>query len=133
MTITFIPKANIKEIEVEGYGKVRVRPYGAGEELQISKNIRELESLQKQAEGLLADAKAEYGSDEAKLPEDFKTNFEKIQAKVRKYTDELHCIIRSTISSEQPKVAERIFNELSMPELRRLISTAMKDDNAETK
>ena len=131
MTITFVPKPNYKEVEVEGYGKVRIRPYGAGEELQITKNIRELEGLQKQAEDLLAEAKSKYGDDEANLPDEFKTNFDKIRNKVAKYTDELHGLIRGTISSENPKVAERIFNELSMPEIRRLITASQKEDNAE--
>ena len=131
MTITFVPKPNYKEVEVEGYGKVRIRPYGAGEELQIAKGLRELEELQKEAEDLLAEAKLKYGDDEAKLPDEFKTNFDKIQKKVTKYTNELQSLIRGTISSENPKIAEKIFNELSMLEIRRLISTALKDDNAE--
>lgn len=131
MTITFVPKPNYKEVEVEGYGKVRIRPYGAGEELQITKNIRELEGLQKQAEDLLAKTKSEYKDDD-KLPDDVDKDFKKIQAKVQELTDELNDLIRGTITSENPKVATRLFNELPMSEIRRLITVSNKDNNAKT-
>lgn len=131
MTITFIPKANIKEIEVEGYGKVRIRPYGAGEELQITKNMRELEELQKQAEHFLADIKSKYNDDESKLSDEEKAHFEKIQHQVLVLSNELNEIIRSTISSEDPTVAERLFKELPMEEIRRLVTVALGANNAE--
>lgn len=133
MAISFTPITNIKEVEVEGYGKVKIRPYGAGEELQIAKNFRELDELQKKAEKLLADAKANYGEDEEKLPDSFKKDFEKIQTNVAKLSNELNALIKGTISSEDPKVAEKLFQELPMTEIRRLISTALgKEANAET-
>ena len=132
MAISFTPNTNIKEVEVEGYGLIRVRPYGAGEELQIAKNFRELDELQKKAEKLLADAKANYGDDEAKLPDSFKKDFEKIQTSVSRLSNELNDIIKSTITSDQKGVAERLFNELPMTEIRRLISVALgKETNAE--
>lgn len=132
MTITFTPTTNIKEVEVEGYGKVRIRPYGAGEELQIAKNLRELNELQKQAEDFLKDIKSKYGEDDSKLPESEKKKFEKIQAKVSVLSDELNEIIRSTITSEDAKVAERLFMELPMAEIRKLISLALgKEKDAE--
>ena len=132
MAISFTPNTNIKEVEVEGYGMVRIRPYGAGEELQIAKNFRELDELQKKAEKLLADAKANYGDDEAKLPDSFKKDFEKIQTSVSRLSNELNDIIKSTITSDQKGVAERLFNELPMTEIRRLISVALgKETNAE--
>lgn len=133
MAISFTPITNIKEVEVEGYGKVKIRPYGAGEELQIAKNFRELDELQKKAEKLLADAKANYGEDEENLPDSFKKDFEKIQTNVTKLSNELNALIKGTISSEDPKVAEKLFQELPMTEIRRLISTALgKEANAET-
>lgn len=131
MTITFIPKTTNKEIEVEGYGKIYIRPYGAGEELQIQSNLRQLDELQKNAETLLKDAKEKYGDDEAKLPPEFKEKFEKIQKKVNEFTEELNQIIRSTISSEKKGMAEKLFNELPMTEIRRMISTARGEDDAE--
>lgn len=125
MTITFTPTSNIKEVEVEGYGKVRIRPYGAGEELQIAKNMRELNEQQAKAEAFLASIKEKYGDNDSGLTDAEKAHFEKIQAVVARLSDELSQLIRGTISSEDPKVAEKIFNELSMTEIRRLISTAL--------
>lgn len=131
MAITFTPITNIKEVEVEGYGKVKIRPYGAGEELQISKNFRELNDLQKQAEDFLKDIKEKYANDETKLPDNEKQRFEKIQTKVAKLSNELNEIIKSTITSDEKGVAERLFAELPMVEIRRLISTALgKGDSA---
>lgn len=133
MTITFTPNTNIKEVEVEGYGKVRVRPYGAGEELQIAKNLRELNELQTQAEVFLKNIKEKYGEDDAKIPEEEKKNFEKLQASVARLSDDLNEIIKGTITSEEAGVAEKLFAELPMVEIRRLISTALgKDEDAET-
>lgn len=134
MTITFTPTTNIKEVDVEGYGTVKIRPYGAGEELQIAKNLRELDELQKQAEKLLADAKAEFGEDEEKLPVSFKKSFSKIQLNVARLSDELTQLIQSTITSDDEKIAKRLFAELPMVEIRRLINTALgKGEDAETK
>lgn len=128
MTITFIPKTNTKEVEVEGYGVVKIRSYGAGEELQIAKNMRELEELQSQAEAFLEEVKQKYGDDQSKLSPEEKTRFEKIQKKVNELTNELHEIIRSTISSDDPKVAKRLFKELPLEEIRRLVTMARGDD-----
>ena len=134
MTISFTPNTNSKEVEVEGYGVVKIRPYGAGEELQIVKNLRELEECQKKAEKLLADAKANYGDDESKLPDSFKKDFTKIQDTVARLSNELNELIRGTISSDKKGVAEKIFAELPMEEIRRLIAVANgKELNAETK
>lgn len=130
MTITFIPKTNIKEVEVAGYGGVKIRPYGAGEELQIAKNLRELDELQKQAEAFLVEIKEKYHNDESALSSDEKIHFEKIQKKVDELTHELHDIIRSTISSDDPKVAKRLFKELPIEEIRRLVTTATGENNA---
>ncbi len=112
-----------------GYGVVKIRAYGAGEELQIAKNLRELDELQKQAEAFLAEVKARHGDDNADLTSEEKERFDKIQKKVNDHTNELHEIIRSTISSDDPKVAKRLFKELPLEELRRLVTA--KDDNAE--
>lgn len=131
MAITFTPTTNIKEVEVEGYGKVKIRPYGAGEELQIAKNLRELNELQKQAEAFLKDIKEKYGEDDAKIPDNEKKNFEKLQARVARLSDELNEIIKNTITSDQKGVAEKLFTELPMTEIRRLISIALgKEDSA---
>lgn len=131
MTITFVPKANIKEVEVEGYGVVKVRPYGAGEELQLSKSFRELDGLQKKAEQLLADAKEKYGEDDTNLPDSYKTELEAIQKDVSALSDELNALIKGTISSDDPAVVEKLFRELPMSEIRRLISEALGAKNAE--
>ena len=128
MTISFTPNTNAKEIEVEGYGVVKVRPYGAGEELQIAQNIRELDELQKKAEKLLSDTKANYGEDNSKLPDSVKTDFEKIQKAVARLSDKLNTLSKGVISSDDPKVAEKLFNELPLSEIRRLITTALRKE-----
>lgn len=134
MAITFTPITNIKEVEVEGFGIVKIRPYGAGEELQISKNFRELEELQEQAEKFLKDMKEKYGEDDSKINEEEKEKFSKIQSKVARLSNELNELIRGTITSDKKGVAEKLFAELPMTEIRRLISTALgKGDNAEIK
>lgn len=132
MTITFVPTANIKEVEVEGYGVVKIRPYGAGEELQISKNFRELDGLQKEAENFLAEVREKHDDDESKLDDDEKKKFESIRTEIMRLSDELNDIIRGTISSDDPKVAEKLFNELPMTDIRKLIASAMgKEADAE--
>ena len=131
MTITFTPKPNQIEVKVEGYGKIKVRPYGAGEELQIAKNIRELDELQKKLESWYKGIKDKYGDDESKITEEEKSEFDKIQGKLTKLSGDLTDLIRSTISSNEKGVAERLFNELSMNEIRRLINTALgKEEDA---
>ena len=125
MAISFTPNTNIKEVEVEGFGKVKIRPYGAGEELQISKNFRELTDLQKKAEDWLAEAKEKYDNDDSKLPEDFKKDFEKIQAEVTRLSNELNELIRGIITSDEEGVAERVYNELPLTEVRRLVAFAL--------
>ena len=131
MTITFIPKVNNKEVEVAGYGKIKVRPYGAGEELQITKNVRELEELQKQAEHFLSDIKEKHQNDESKLTDEEKASFNAIQQKVFTLSNELNEIIRSTISSDDPSVAEKLFRELPIEEIRRLVTATIGGANAE--
>lgn len=125
MTISFTPNTNIKEVEVAGYGVVKIRPYGAGEELQIAKNIRELNELQQQAEKMLDVIKADYNEDDTKIPEELKKDFASIQNKVTNLSNELNDLIKGTISSDDPAVAERIFNELPLTEVRRLVATAL--------
>lgn len=132
MTITFVPKENIKEVEVKGFGVVKIRPYGAGEELQMSKNVRELEELQTKAEGFLKDIKEKYGDDDSKITVEEKKAFEKIQKRVMEMSNELNDLIKGTLSSDDPKVAEKIFNELPMTEIRKLIAMALgKETDAE--
>lgn len=133
MTITFVPTSNYKEVKVEGYGTIKIRPYGAGEELQISQNFRLLDGLQQEAKDLLAEAKDKYGNDDAKLPDSFRIRFEKIQKETARLSSELDQLIKGTISSDEKGVAERLFNELPMSEIRRMITTAMNGEtNAET-
>lgn len=131
MTITFTPTTNIKEVEVEGYGTVKIRPYGAGEELQIAKNLRELNEYQAKAEAFLAETKEKYGDNDSNLTKEEKAKFEKIQAAVARLSDELNELIRGTITSDEKGVAEKLFAELPMTEIRRLISTALgKEEDA---
>ena len=128
MAITFTPKPNNVEVEVEGFGKIRVRHYGAGEELQLTKDVRELDELQKRGERLLAELKdkaKEEGKD-AQLPEELQKEFNDIQKRVGQLSDELNSITKGVITSDEPDVAERIFNELPIQEIRRLINTALK-------
>ena len=124
MAISFTPKLNIKEIEVEGYGKVKIRPYGAGEELQISKSFRELDELQTRAKMWLDDMKNKYGDDDDKIPVEAKQEFAEIQKEVERLSDELNDLIRGTISSDEEGVAERIYKELPLTEVRRMIRFA---------
>ena len=132
MAISFTPNTNIKEVEVEGYGVVKIRPYGAGEELQIAKNVRELNELQQRAERLLAVIKADYQEDDSKIPQEMKEDFESIQNKVGSLSNELNELIKGTITSDEPGVAEKIFNELPLAEIRRLVGTALgKESDAE--
>lgn len=128
MTITFTPVANYKEVEVEGYGVVKIRPYGAGEELQIAKSARELEELQEESEAFLADLKTKYDEDDSKIPPEEKKHFEKLQTRFSRLYNELNELVQGTITSDDPKVAQRLFDELPMAEIRRLISTALGKD-----
>lgn len=131
MAITFTPTTNIKEVNVEGYGTIKIRPYGAGEELQISKNLRELDGLQKQAQSFLDVVKTKYADDETQIPQEQKDKFTKIQQKVEKLSNELNELIRGTISSDEPGVADRVFNELPLGQIRKIIAAAKKDEDAE--
>lgn len=132
MTISFVPNTNIKEVKVKGYGTVKIRPYGAGEELQIQKSLRELNELQEKAKALLAEAKDKYDNDDSKLPDSFKKEFEQIQKKVNLLSTELNDLIRGIITSDEKGVAERLYNELPLTEVRRLVSFALgRDGDAE--
>ena len=134
MTISFTPDTNTKAVEVEGYGIVKVRQYGAGEELQIAKNLRELDELKNKATSLLETMRKDYGENEKEYPENFKKDFDLIQTEVSRLTTELNELIKGIISSDDPQVAERVFAELPMSEIRRLIAMVRgKDTNAETK
>ena len=134
MTISFTPNTNTKAVEVEGYGIVKVRQYGAGEELQIAKNLRELDELKNKATSLLETMRKDYGENEKEYPENFKKDFDLIQTEVSRLTTELNELVKGIISSDDPQVAERVFAELPMSEIRRLISMVRgKDTNAETK
>lgn len=132
MTITFTPTSNYKEVEVEGYGVVKIRPYGAGEELQIAKNTRELEELQKESEAFLKTLKDKYDEDDSKIPAEEKKHFEKLQVKFTRLYNELNELVQGTITSDDPKIAQKLFAELPMTEIRRLITTALgKEPDAE--
>lgn len=135
MAITFTPKPNHVEVEVEGFGKVRVRHYGAGEELQLAKDVRELDELQKRGERLLADlqTKAKKDGEDAELTPELQKEFNAVQKRVGELSDELNAITRSVLSSEDPTVAERIFNELPVQEVRRLINFALKKGDQSAK
>lgn len=126
MAITFVPTTNIREVEVKGYGKVKVRPYGAGEELQISMNLRELNDLQTQAEAFLDDIRKKYDGDESQISAEEKAHFEEMREKVAKLTNDLNQLVRGTITSDKKGVADRLFAELPMNEIRRLINTALE-------
>lgn len=128
MTITFTPITNIKEVEVEGYGKVRIRPYGAGEELQISKNFRELQELQMQAEDFAKLIKDKYDGDESKVTNKEKAQFDRIMKESVRLSEELDNIMKSTITSDEDGVVDRLFAELPKQEISRLIATALRKE-----
>lgn len=125
MTITFTPTPNYKEVEVEGYGVVKIRPYGAGEELQLAKNYRELQEIQKESEAFLETIRTKYDSDDSKIPDEEKKRFEKLQTKFATLYDSLNEMIKDTITSDTPGVADKLFAELPMKEIKRLVDTAL--------
>lgn len=122
MTIAYIPK-NKKKIEVEGYGEFFVRPYGAGEELQINANMRELNEIQTEAQEMLKRYKAK-GKD-GELSEADKKALKKLQTRTNELTIETHEILKGTITSETEGAVDKLFKELDRTEIRRIIDTAL--------
>ena len=128
MAITFTPKPNNVEVEVEGFGKVRVRPYGAGEELQLAKDVREIDELQKRGERFLAELREKEKNEgkDAKLSPEQEKEFAELQKKMNSLSDEMNGLLRGVLTSKDPSVAEKLFNQLPMDEIRRLINFALK-------
>ena len=123
MTIKYTPRNNKKTIEVEGYGKFTVRPYGAGEELQIQANMRELNEIQVEAQNILERYKN--ADRNAPLNPDDKKTLAELQSKVDELTVETHEILKSTITSETEGAVDRLFKELDRTEIRRIIDAAL--------
>ena len=123
MTITYVPKNNKKTIEVEGYGKFTVRSYGAGEELQVRANMRELNEVQAEAEALLEKHKGE--AKNAKIPEADQKTLAKLLARTDELIVETHELLKGTISSETEGAVDRLFKELDRTEIRRIIDAAL--------
>jgi hypothetical protein len=123
MTITYVPKNNKKTIEVEGYGKFTVRPYGAGEELQVRANMRELNEVQAEAEALLEKHKGK--AKNAKIPEADQKTLAKLLARTDELIVETHELLKGTISSETEGAVDRLFKELDRTEIRRIIDAAL--------
>ena len=123
MTITYVPKNNKKTIEVEGYGLFIVRPYGAGEELQVRANMRELNELTAEARGLLEKQKNR-GKNE-KIPEEDQKPLARLQNRADELVAETHEILKGTISSETEGAVDKLFRELDRTEIRRIIDAAL--------
>lgn len=123
MTIKYIPKNNKKTIEVEGYGLFIVRPYGAGEELQVRANMRELNELTAEARGLLEKQKNR-GKNE-KIPEEDQKPLARLQNRADELVAETHEILKGTISSETEGAVDKLFRELDRTEIRRIIDAAL--------
>lgn len=123
MTITYVPKNNKKTIEVEGYGLFIVRPYGAGEELQVRANMRELNELTAEARELLEKQKNR-GKNE-KIPEEDQKPLARLQNRADELVAETHEILKGTISSETEGAVDKLFRELDRTEIRRIIDAAL--------
>ncbi len=123
MTITYIPKNNKKTIEVEGYGKFTVRPYGAGEELQVRANMRELNEITAEAQELLEKAKSR--SKDEKTPEEEQKALARLQNRTDDLVAETHEILKGTITSEAEGAVDKLFRELDRKEIRAIIDTAL--------
>lgn len=124
MTITYVPKNNKKTIEVEGYGKFTVRPYGAGEELQVRANMRELNEIQMAAQGLLEKYKDSKSKDDRISEADQKT-LKELQERTEELTVETHEILKGTITSETEGAVDKLFRELDRTEIRHIIDAAL--------
>ena len=123
MTITYVPKNNKKTIEVEGYGKFTVRPYGAGEELQVRANMRELNAIQAEAQELLEKYR---GKDKAdKISNTDQKALTRLQNRTEELTVETHEILKGTITSETEGAVDKLFKELDRTEIRNIIDAAL--------
>lgn len=123
MTITYVPKNNKKAIEVEGYGKFTVRPYGAGEELQVRANMRELNAIQAEAQELLEKYR---GKDKAdKISNTDQKALARLQNRTEELTVETHEILKGTITSEVEGAVDKLFKELDRTEIRNIIDAAL--------
>ena len=123
MTIKYIPKNNKKTIEVEGYGLFIVRPYGAGEELQVRANMRELNELTAEARELLE--KQKNRGENEKIPEEDQKPIARLQSRADELVAETHEILKGTISSETEGAVDKLFRELDRTEIRRIIDAAL--------
>lgn len=129
MTITYVPKNNKKTIEVEGYGKFTVRPYGAGEELQVRANMRELNEVQAEAEALLEKHKDKDRN--AKIPEADQKHLNKLIARTDELVVETHELLKGTIASETEGAVDKLFRELDRTEIRKIIDAALLGEVAD--
>lgn len=123
MTITYVPKNNKKTIEVEGYGIFTVRPYGAGEELQVRANMRELNGITAEAQELLERQKSRAKGE--KTPEDDQKVLTRLQNRTDELVAETHEILKGTITSETEGAVDKLFKELDRKEIRAIIDTAL--------
>lgn len=123
MAITYVPKNNKKKITVEGYGEFTVRPYGAGEELQVRANMRELNETQAEAQALL---EKQRGKDkDAKISEEDQKTLTRLMVRTDELVIETHELSKSTITSETEGAVDRLFQELDRTEIRKIIDTAL--------
>lgn len=131
MTIKYIPKNNKKAVDVEGYGKFYVRPYGAGEELQVQANMRELNEIQREAQNLLESYKNADKNEE--LTAEDKKVLAELQDRTSELTIETHEILKGTITSDTEGAVDKLFRELDRAEIRHIIDAALLGEIAEPK
>lgn len=124
MTIDFTLKDNKKPITVKGYGTFYIRPYGAGEELQIRANLRRLDEI---GDAINLMTKSHNADD--KVSEEDAKQLKKFENEIFELSEENQKIVKGTISCDDKKAIERLFNERSNSEIREIISTALGEGN----
>lgn len=126
MAISYIPKTNKKEIEVEGYGKFYIRRYGAGEELQIQANLRELDNIQEGAKKLheaLKDKKEE------EVKQEDRDKLAEFMRATDRLTRELYEIRKGTFSSDTDGAVDKLFAELPREEIVAISNAAFLEED----
>lgn len=129
MAIKYIPQ-NKKEIEVEGFGKFLVRRYGVNEEFQVEADMRELNELLEKAKNFSEKYK---GKKDNEIPVEEMADIDRTQKRVDELNREMIGILKSTITSDDPKAVDKLFTELDRVEIRQIINTALRGAAIEEK
>lgn len=121
MAFKYIPQ-NKKEIEVEGFGKFLVRKYGVNEEFQLEADMRELEKLF----GTTKEFTEKYkGKKDEEIPKEERDEMNKARVRIDELNREMVSLLKGTITSDDPKAVDKLFNELDRGEIRSIINTAI--------